>query len=85
MHTIDHAPLTERFNLMDFTDKLIDDLNLLRDGKISVHEAHARANLAKQILKAVHYTIVAQKFMIEQATAVTKAPKKISKKKVCSS
>lgn len=82
MHTIEPAPLTDRFNLMAFTDELIDDLKALRENKISVNEAHARANLAKQILKAVHYTIVAQKFMLEQTqSANIRQPKTIGRKK----
>lgn len=81
MQPIDVAPLTDRFNLMSFTDELIDDLKKLRKNEISVHEAHARANLAKQILKAVHYTIVAQQFMIEQAKGSVEMPVKIGRKK----
>jgi len=80
MHKDTVGPLTDRFNLMDFTDSLIEDLKLLRQGDISVHEAHARANLAKQVLKSVHYTIVAQKFMIEQAQLAEK-PIQIDKTK----
>jgi len=83
MHEGGIAPITDRFNLMDFTDSLINDLKLLREGEISIHEAHARANLAKQVLKSVHYTIVAQKFMIEQAQLAEK-PVQIAKgKKKC--
>lgn len=41
------GPITERFNLMDFTDELIGDLKLLRAGKISVRDAHARSELAR--------------------------------------
>jgi hypothetical protein len=80
MHQDTLAPLTDRFNLMDFTDTLINDLTLLRSGEISVHEAHVRANLAKQVLKSIHYTIVAQKFMIEQAQLVAN-PIQIAKPK----
>lgn len=75
MRDIGPTPIMDRFNLMGFTDALIDDLNLLREGKISTHEAHARANLAKQILKAVNYTIIAQKFLVENAQEVQKISK----------
>ena len=61
------GPLTQRFNLMSFTDGLIEDLDALRSGKISVREAMARANLAKQVLRGVHYVVTAQKFLSDNA------------------
>lgn len=64
------GPLTQRFNLMDFTDKLIDDLELLRAGKISIRDAVARANLAKQVLKSVHYVVTAQKYLSDNAKRI---------------
>lgn len=70
MRDVNQSPIMDRFNLVGFTDGLIDDLRLLREGKISTHEAHARANLAKQILKAINYTIIAQKFLVENAQNV---------------
>lgn len=66
---MDHepGPLTERFNLMTFTDDLMGDLRALRAGKITVRDAKARAELARQILRSVHYVVTAQKFMASQA------------------
>lgn len=61
------GPLTQRFNLMSFTDGLIEDLDALRSGKISVRDAMARANLAKQVLRSVHYVVTAQKFLSDNA------------------
>lgn len=63
----DQGPLTERFDLMAFTDALIADLGALRAGRISVREARARADLAKQVLRAVHYVVTAQKFLADRA------------------
>jgi hypothetical protein len=62
------APLSERFNLAKFTDDLVGDLKALRQGKITVREARARADLAKQVLRSVHYVVTAQKYLAENAT-----------------
>lgn len=66
------GPLTQRFNLGDFTDSLIDDLNQLRAAKISIRDAQARAQLARQVLRSVHYFVIAQKFL-EQTTPLLPA------------
>ncbi len=57
------APMTQRFNLMEFTDSLIMDLEMLRAGKISLRDAAVRADLAKQVLRAVGLVVTAQKFL----------------------
>lgn len=56
-------PLTERLDLSGLIAGLVVDLRELRAGKISVREAHARAELARQILRGVHYVVAAQKFL----------------------
>lgn len=61
------APLSESLNLQNLIGGLIGDLNDLRAGKISVRDAHARAELARQILRGVHYVVQAQKFLSGQA------------------
>jgi hypothetical protein len=66
-NNIDSAPLTERFDLLAFTDHLIMDLAALRAGKISVRDAMARAEIAKQILRSVGYVITAQKYLLDSA------------------
>jgi hypothetical protein len=65
------GPMTERFNLMQFTDSLIKDLELLRTGKISLRDASVRADLAKQVLRAVGLVVTAQKYI---EGSVTKLP-----------
>lgn len=55
--------LAERFDLSDLIAGLAADLKDLRAGKISVRDAQARAVLAKQILRGVHYVVVAQKYL----------------------
>lgn len=62
--------MEQRFNLMVVTDGLIADLQALREGRISVRDARARAELARQILRSVHYVVTAQKFIAEQAKAI---------------
>lgn len=61
------GPMTQRFDLMMFTDSLISDLAELRAGKISVREALARAELAKQVLRSVGLVVAAQKFLESNA------------------
>jgi hypothetical protein len=61
---------SERFNLPIFVDRLIVDLELLRAGKISIREAKARAELAKQVLRGVHYVVTAQKYLEGQAKEI---------------
>ena len=55
--------LTERFDLMKFTDSLICDLEKLRKGEISIKDARVRAEMARQVLRSVHLVITAQKFI----------------------
>lgn len=59
--------LAKRLDLQDLVGGLVGDLRDLRDGKISIKEAHARAELARQILRGVQYVIQAQKFLEGQA------------------
>lgn len=62
--------LAERLDLKDLVAGLVGDLRDLRAGTISVKEAHARAELAKQILRAVQYVIQAQKYLEGQLKAL---------------
>ncbi len=61
------GPLTDRFNLLAFTDSLILDLQALRAGRISVKDAMARAEIAKQVLRSVGFVVTAQKYLSENA------------------
>lgn len=58
--------LAESLNLQTLIGDLVSDLKLLRAGKISVRDAHARAELARQILRGVHYVVQAQKYIEAQ-------------------
>lgn len=66
-NNIESAPLTEKFNLINFTDSLICDLTLLRAGKITTKDAMARAELAKQVLRSIGLVVQAQKYLSDQA------------------
>lgn len=72
----DAAPLSDRLNLSNFIAGLMNDLALLRAGKISVLDARARAELARQTLRGVHYVITAQKYLenLPPLPAPTKDP-----------
>lgn len=63
-------PLGERFSLDDTINGLASDLKELRDGKISVNSALARAALAKQIFNGVRIVINAQRMLEERAKPV---------------
>lgn len=72
----DESSLAERFELQDLINSLSQDLKDLRAGKITVRDANARAVLAKQILRGVHYVVTAQKFLEGRALpAPAKEPK----------
>jgi hypothetical protein len=64
------APLSDRFQLDAMIDDLAQDLRDLRAGRISVRDAQARAALAKQILRGVHYVVQAQKFLADNARQI---------------
>lgn len=66
----DEGPLSKRFHLTTFTDDLIRDLELLRKGKISIRDAAVRADLAKQVLRAVGLIVTAQKYIESQAIQI---------------
>ena len=66
--------LAERLDLVDLIGGLVGDLRLLRTGGISVREAHARAELARQILRGVHYVVQAQKFLEGRALSAPTEP-----------
>lgn len=68
-----HEPLSERFRIDAMIDGLASDLDALRAGRISVREANARAALAKQILRGVHYVVTAQRFLSDQARQIPSA------------
>lgn len=70
MENTEQQTLAERLDLADLISGLIQDLRDLRAGKISVRDAQARAVLAKQILRGVHYVVTAQKFIEQQAKAL---------------
>jgi hypothetical protein len=62
-------PLTG-IGLTKFTSDLINDLNDLREGKLSVKDARARAMLAREILRSVHLQLEGAKFMSINAKPV---------------
>jgi len=55
--------LSDRLSLESLIAGLLDDLKKLRRTEISVRDAHARAELARQILRAVHYVVSAQRYL----------------------
>lgn len=59
----DAQSLAERLDLATLISGLLGDLKSLRAGTISVRDAHARAELARQILRGVHYVVTAQKYL----------------------
>ena len=62
--------LSERFSLDGLIMGIINDLDDLRSGKISVKDAQARAELAKQAMNGVRLVINAQKFIEKQAVPI---------------
>lgn len=64
--------LSERLDLATLIAGLIGDLKDLRAGKISNRDAHARAELARQVLRGVHYVVTAQKYLDGRALPAPK-------------
>jgi len=67
----DTTPLNDCFNLVRIVNSLASDLEELRAHKISVDDARARADLAKQIFNGVRLVVSAQKFISEQAKLIS--------------
>ena len=63
--------MAEMLNLAELITGLVNDLKELRAGKISIREAHARAELARQVLRGVHYIVTAQRFIDGQAKRIS--------------
>lgn len=59
----DTSTLADRLDLGTLVAGLLGDLKDLRAGKISNRDAQARAELARQVLRAVHYVVTAQKYL----------------------
>lgn len=59
--------LGERLGLPDIVLGIATDLKALRAGNISIRDARARAELARELLRAVRMVIDAQKFIEGQA------------------
>lgn len=67
------APVAERLDLDNVIRGLCKDLDLLRDGKITVNDAIARSLLAKQIFNGVRIYLSASKLLAGEARE-TKTP-----------
>lgn len=57
-------------DLAEFTKSLIRDLEGLRSGKISVQQARAAAELARQVIRSMHLIVTAQKLIESRALPV---------------
>lgn len=60
-------------DLAAFTKSLIADLEGLRSGKISVQQARASAELARQVIRSMHLMVTAQKLIEARALPVPTA------------
>lgn len=54
-------------DLIAFTKNLIGDLNGLRSGAVSIPQARATAELARQIIRSMHLVVTAQKLIESRA------------------
>ncbi len=64
------SPLDERFNLDSIVNGLATDLSNLRAGKITVTQAIASAQLAKQIFNGLRVILNAQKVLEDRSRLV---------------
>jgi hypothetical protein len=72
--TFEPGPLADRFDLMQFTADLIQDLRDLRQGRITVPDARARAELARQVVRSVNLVITAQRYLEQRALPAPSEP-----------
>lgn len=61
-------------DLVQFTKSLIKDLEDLRSGKISVQQARASAELGRQVIRAMHLMVTAQKMIEAKALPLPVTP-----------
>ncbi len=66
----DKAVVPLDVSLTGLAASLVEDYHLLRQGKLSVREARARANLAREAMRAVHLQFEGLRFMSEQAKQI---------------
>ncbi|MGF7053951.1 hypothetical protein GGC47_003139 [Bosea sp. OAE752] len=66
----DTTPISDRFSLEDVIGGLATDLTDLRAGKISVPDAMARAELAKQIMNGVRLVVNVRKVLEKNAKQI---------------
>lgn len=57
-------------DLAAFTKSLIADLEGLRTGKVSVQQARASAELARQVIRSMHLIVTAQRLIESRALPV---------------
>lgn len=65
------APVTKELGLDTVIRSLVDDLNELRAGKITVNDAIARSMLAKQIFNGVRIYMNGTKMLADSAKDVS--------------
>lgn len=63
-------------DLMGFTKSLISDLEKLRAGEISVQQARAAAELARQVIRSMSLVVTAQRLIEARALPVTETKKR---------
>lgn len=64
------APVSDRLGLTGIINGLVEDLDALRAGKISVNDAMARSMLAKQIFNGVRIYLNGTKLLSDHAKQV---------------
>lgn len=67
-------PLDGLISYKDFIAGLVGDLTALRAGELTVAQARARSDLAKQIVRAVAVGLDAQRLLVESAKPVNVLP-----------
>lgn len=61
-------------NMNNLVDVLIDEINLLRQGKITPSRSHAMANLTGKIMQAVKLTVETHKYVQKMDKASSPVP-----------
>ncbi|WP_290494440.1 hypothetical protein [Hyphomonas sp. UBA4494] len=70
----DSTPVSDELGLQDVIKGLAADIQGLRDGKVSIQDAHARAALAKQLFNGCRIYLQAVKTIEAAAKRIEQVP-----------
>ena len=68
----EYGDVLDGIDLRAFVAELINDVRMMRSGKITVHKARAIADLSKQALRGIHLMLEGAKYLEQKSTPIGK-------------